>query len=347
MILNFLAYDKSHKRSVDEKRTPTMTNQTSNTSFKSVKKWLSLAALAIVASTSVGCSAPASNRMLPLLPMGAQQAGPQTGPVNLFSLGNVNRRHKLGLRLTPNRRRVRLDAEDLLPLNMRKPGGLPVKVDLRQWSSPIDNQGELGSCTGFSIKAARELMLKRDGQPAYAPLSALFLYYYERKREGTIDEDAGAMITTGFEVLKDVGISREATWSYDDSNDNNPDTKEKFQLPPSAEAYSDARNYRVKTIRSLESLRNIRYELANRNPVVIGIEVYEAFFDTKTGMLPKPNPNEKSQGGHAVTIVGYDDAQKVLIVKNSWGNDWGDKGYFYLPYEYVKLGLASEAWTAQ
>ena len=56
-------------------------------------------------------------------------------------------------------RRVRLAAEDLMPLDMRKPSqGLPTKVDLRQWASPVDDQGELGACTGFSIKAARELL---------------------------------------------------------------------------------------------------------------------------------------------------------------------------------------------
>lgn len=319
----------------------------SNTSFKSVKKWLSLAALALVASTSVGCSAPASNRMLPLSPMGAQQVRAQNGPVNIFSLNTANRRRKLGLRRNPNRRPIRLDADDLMPFNPRGANGLPAKVDLRKWASPIDNQGELGSCTGFSIKAARELMLNRDGKPAYEPLSPLFLYYYERKMENTIDEDAGAMIDSGFEVLKKIGISREALWTYDDSNDNNPDTKEKFQLAPPAEAYSDAGKYRVKSIRALESLRDIRYELAHRNPVVIGMEVYEAFYEPKNGVLPKPNPNEKSQGGHAVMVVGYDDVQKVLIVKNSWGNDWGDKGYFYLPYEYFKFNLAGEAWAAQ
>lgn len=315
-----------------------------NQSFRalfSARKGLSLAALALVAGLS-GCQVQPSARMLPVQPM-MQRGLPQVG---IFSLNGAARRPKLGLRLSPNRRRVRLAADDLMPFDVRKAGGLPPRVDLRQFASPIDNQGELGSCTGFSIKAARELMAIRDGKPAYSPLSPLFIYYYERKKEGTIDEDAGAMITTGMEVLKNVGVARESFWSYDERNDNNPVTKEKFQQPPSAAAYSDARGWRVKDIRALDTLRDIRYELANRNPVVIGIEVYEAFYDTKNGMLPRPNPNEESQGGHAVTIVGYDDVKKVLIVRNSWGTDWGDKGYFYLPYDYVKLGLASEAWTA-
>lgn len=309
--------------------------------YKSLKKILSLAAVCLTAGLALnGCQAlPVNNRMIPL-----QSA--QTGPVSIFSVGQPHR-PKLGLNLTPNRRLVRISPEDLMPLDLRKPAqGLPSKVDLRQWASPVDNQGDLGACTGFSIKAARELMAIRDGQPAYVPLSPLFLYYYERKKEGTLNEDAGSNITTGMEVMQKIGISPESLWTYDDHNDENPATKEKFQQAPSAEAYSAARTYRVNEVRPLDTLRDIRYELAHRNPVVIGIEVYEAFYDTKTGRLPLPNPKEKSQGGHAVLVVGYDDVQKVLIVKNSWGNDWGDHGYFYMPYEYVKLGLASEALTA-
>ncbi|MGV3527096.1 MAG: C1 family peptidase [Candidatus Sericytochromatia bacterium] len=302
-------------------------------------KALTLAALSLVTLSACQSSQP-FNRMAPL-----QQPVLQRGTPGLSALGTgFKRRPKLGLKLLPNRRRVRMAPEDLLPLGQRAQG-LPNQVDLRRWASPIDDQADLGACTGFSIKAARELMLIRDGQEP-TTLSPLFIYYYERQREGTVDEDAGATIVSGMEVLKEIGVAREALWSYDPSNDNNPDTKEKFQLPPSAEANQDAGRYRVKGIRPLETLRAIRYALAHRSPVIIGIEVYEAFYETN-GWLPRPNPKEASQGGHAVTVVGYDDVKEVLIVKNSWGPAWGDKGYFYLPYDYVKLGLASDAWTAE
>lgn len=307
--------------------------------FNTIKKAMTLISMALTASAALSaCSSmPVNNRMLGM-------SAPQGNPVGIFSLAQTHR--KLGLRLDPNRRLVRMAPEDLMPLDMRAGQGLPTKVDLRQWASPVDNQGNLGACTGFSIKAARELMSIRDGKPAYVPLSPLFVYYYERKKEGTIDEDAGSNITTGMNVIQSIGVSPEALWTYDDRNDENPKTKEKFQQPPSAEAYSAARAYRVNDVRALDTLRDIRYELARRNPVVIGLEVYQAFYDTTTGVLPIPNPKEKSQGGHAVLVVGYDDVKKMLIVKNSWGTDWGDHGYFYMPYEYVKLGLASEALTA-
>lgn len=295
--------------------------------------------LALLVFSSLGL--PACQSTPSLLPPTTAQINALPTGLNIFSFSNPNRRRpKLGLKLTSQTRRIKADNE-LETIRTT----LPSRVDLRQFDSPIINQGDLGACTGFAIvKGLREFMLNRDRQ-AFQPLSPLFLYYNERKVEGSIDEDAGAMITTGMELLKNIGVAREALWSYDPANDNNPRTKEKFQQAPPAAAYHDARQYRVKEIKPLDSLRDIRYELAHKNPVVIGIEVYEEFYETQ-GHLPKPNPRKKSEGGHAVFVVGYDDREKVLIVKNSWGPEWGDRGYVYLPYDYVKLGLATEAFSA-
>jgi C1A family cysteine protease len=54
------------------------------------------------------------------------------------------------------------------------------------------------------------------------------------------------------------------------------------------------------------------------------------------GELPLPTKGEDIVGGHAVVCVGYDDAKQAFIVRNSWGTGWGDKGYFYMPYEFFK-----------
>ena len=51
-------------------------------------------------------------------------------------------------------------------------------------------------------------------------------------------------------------------------------------------------------------------------------------------------------GGHAIAIVGYDNQKRHLIVKNSFGTGWGDKGYFYMPYTYVTPELLMDIWTA-
>jgi len=86
-------------------------------------------------------------------------------------------------------------------------------------------------------------------------------------------------------------------------------------------------------------------------PIAAGFTVYDAFeSDTvaTNGMLSMPGPTEQMLGGHAVLIVGYDDARGVFIVRNSWGADWGDRGYFYVPYGYfTDADLATDFWTVR
>jgi len=90
--------------------------------------------------------------------------------------------------------------------------------------------------------------------------------------------------------------------------------------------------------------------LADGFPFVFGFTVYEAFESAaveKSGVLNMPGPNEKVKGGHAVMAVGYDDGQKRFIIRNSWDTDWGMKGYFTMPYDYLDpaKNLADDFWT--
>jgi C1A family cysteine protease len=69
------------------------------------------------------------------------------------------------------------------------------------------------------------------------------------------------------------------------------------------------------------------------------------------GEIPFPGSGDSVEGGHAMVAVGYDDTKKVgkdtgaLLIRNSWGTGWGDKGYGWLPYSYVQHGLAVDFWT--
>lgn len=240
-------------------------------------------------------------------------------------------KHKFGLKINRNTPKVKFDES---PKN-----AAPKKIDLRNLDSPVANQGQLGACTGFAIaKGLREFLLNKQ-KKQFTALSPLFLYYNERKREGSINEDAGAAISDGMNEIKENGIAPEKDWPYDIT---------KFTIEPPAYAYKNAKEFKVKTIKPLRGITSIKNELNKQNPVVFGIDVYQSFDEAKAGNIPVPNvKSEPLLGGHAVFCVGYDDFKKVMIMKNSWGNDWGDKGYFYLPYEYFKLGLVDDAWTAE
>jgi C1A family cysteine protease len=92
--------------------------------------------------------------------------------------------------------------------------------------------------------------------------------------------------------------------------------------------------------------------LAEGFPFVFGFTVYEAFESgavAKSGVLNMPGPKEKVMGGHAVMAVGYDNPARRFIIRNSWGSDWGQKGYFTMPYNYLSpdKNLADDFWTVR
>lgn len=271
-----------------------------------------------------------------LTAMTACSTGTNNSPVqadqnlNTFSNGSGGAtKYKLGFKLNTGKK------VGLFNLKNTKGDG---KADLRQFCSPVADQGQLGSCTAFAMgKGLREFLLIRDGQKLDS-LSPLFLYYNERKIDGDINEDGGSTMATGMKALTETGISKEATWPYKTS---------KFKIAPPAAAYTEGVKYELKNTKNLAGLQEIKDELDKKNPVVFGFQVYSSFMDSSDGHPPVPNiKTEQLEGGHAVMAVGYDDAKGVLIMRNSWGAGWGDNGYFYMPYEYFKLGLVEDIWTA-
>jgi len=84
---------------------------------------------------------------------------------------------------------------------------------------------------------------------------------------------------------------------------------------------------------------------------VFGFTVYTSFESpevAKNGHAPLPAAGEQQIGGHAVMAVGYDDSAERVTVRNSWGTDWGIKGYFTMPYDYISDdNLADDLWTVR
>jgi C1A family cysteine protease len=228
---------------------------------------------------------------------------------------------------------------------------LPSFVDLRLKCSPVENQDQLGSCTSFSLAGALEFLeeqslVSKSSSPeiltpnSYSTFSHLFIYYNERDAEGDVNEDGGGQLRDGIKTLATLGCCAESIWLYDES---------KVFVKPSEEAYMEAKNHTITSYLSLSSISDMKHTLAEGFPFCFGFTVYEGFESPEvasTGILQMPTPEESCVGGHAVLAVGYNDAEQMFIIRNSWGSDWGLQGYFKMPYQYiVNPNLVSDFWT--
>jgi C1A family cysteine protease len=221
---------------------------------------------------------------------------------------------------------------------------------LREHMPPVYNQGELGSCTGNGIAAVLESAEIKQGMPSETP-SRLFIYYGERVIEGTVEQDNGAEIRDGIKVVATEGAPPEKYWPYDIG---------KFKEKPSAEAYEEAKKYEaLEYLKVLPGTAGspVRSPIQDGLPVVFGFTVPAIFesqtWNPATEILPLPATGEKIEGGHCVVIVGWDFSLKrfpvnVFEIRNSWGAEWGDQGYFWMDARYIyepTRGLSSDFWV--
>ena len=206
---------------------------------------------------------------------------------------------------------------------------LPSKVDLREHCSPIDDQGQLGSCVACAAVGAMEYRMKKEGKPV--ELSRMFVYYNARKMSGHEGGDYGSAISRGMAAFLAFGAPPEDMWPYQ---------LDLLSRQPDEPVYTKALEYVPTEYARVDGLDNIKGTLARGYPVVFAGSLPEKFCEAlrENGRAPAPSRDEveatfKGSGNHAMVLVGYDDNAKEFIVRNSWGEGWGDKGYFYLPFE--------------
>lgn len=219
-------------------------------------------------------------------------------------------------------------------------GDETITLDLRTRQSSVKDQGRRGTCVAFAATAGHE-MLRADDED----LGEEFLHWAAKQRDGFSAAAEGTTLAAAAGALADLGQPPEQVWPYDERRDQWGAT----YRPPEG-AYEEAARRRLGDGHALPpSPAALRAALDQGVGVLLGVRLYATWHAVSSdGHIALPAPGAVALGGHAVLLAGYDDGavgeQSRIIVRNSWGNDWGDNGYGYLPYAYVEAhGL--QAWA--
>jgi C1A family cysteine protease len=224
-----------------------------------------------------------------------------------------------------------------VPAPIREVNGI---LDLRKWCSPVEDQGHVGSCVGNSVVGALEFLQLRSGKPL-VDLSRLFVYYNARLMNNEADKDAGSFIRMAMGTLSSLGTCSESKWPYDVNS---------VCVRPSWGSYREAYANKIGSFYKIDAtgedlIYNIKHALQCQHPVVFGMVVDMDYMQYAGGIMPMPGQTRVGGGMHAQMICGYDENNKTLIIRNSWGTWWGEAGYAMVPYEYLLVSEANDFWV--
>ena len=207
---------------------------------------------------------------------------------------------------------------------------LPSKKDLSESFPAPGRQGAQSSCVGWAVGyAARSYYARSKGKAIESvswPFSPSFIYNLTKLGNC----EAGSSISSGLDLLRDVGILSLADFPY------NPDDCSK---KPTDEQLVHAKNFRIKSWArvDIESLDALKAEINLGNPVIFGMKTTPSFYQLKEGIYS--NDNELPSGSHALVLVGFDDQISAFKVINSWGPNWGSGGYGWISYKTFKAAI--------
>ncbi|MFN7998664.1 MAG: C1 family peptidase [Bryobacteraceae bacterium] len=228
------------------------------------------------------------------------------------------------------------------------PPAIAPHVDLRPFCSPIEDQGSYGSCTANAAVALVEYFEKRAFKK-FVDASRMFVWKTTHDLMG-VSGNTGAYIRTTMEALVLFGAPPESFWAYDAKH---------FDVEPTAFCFAFAENFKAiqyvrldpSNLTPAQVLENVRSMISSGFPSMFGFPVYEEFDNPDQGKIAFPAQTSKCRGGHAICAVGYDDNMMIgpdkgaLLIRNSWGKNWGMAGYGWLSYKYVTAGLTADWWT--
>ena len=223
--------------------------------------------------------------------------------------------------------------------------GSETSVDLRPYSSPVQDQFDTSACTANAVIKAREIMrIRKFGKAAHVDLSRMAPYYIARELmvPCEVDKDEGTYLSLVAEAIRRFGVCEEKLWPF---------CKENLFASPTWLAMRKARLNAIQGWAKLRSSGNRRVEdvievLRAGVPVPYGTRCGSSWFSYKQGDVLRKLRSADYDGWHATVLLGWDNHQGLFIGENSWGPDWGDtfydevtgeprRGFYYIDPEVI------------
>jgi hypothetical protein len=201
---------------------------------------------------------------------------------------------------------------------------LPKTFILANILLPIRNQGDTNCCVAFSIACAMEYKnIMNDKYLDY--LSPAFIY--NKREDNTKDE--GMTSKNAIDIIKTYGTATDKLFPMN-----------MLHKPIQPYINDNALNYKIDGSYYITNLDEMKTAIYNNGPVLAILPAYTNY-DQNTFWIKPSNNNDF--GYHCITIVGYDDLNTKLLIRNSWGTNWAINGYQWFPYS--DFNIIAEAWT--
>jgi len=257
---------------------------------------------------------------------------------SMSTISPKKRRIKLGLQPSNN------ELELMVKLGLDKPfsgeslgtksenpssAGLPSKLDWRDvngvdWTTPIKDQGNCGSCVAFGTLASLEALLRIRTYKDHnnnVNLSEAHLFFCNNRQCNPGDPNYAWNMNPACDYIKNNGVPDDNCYPYVDNNQP-CNTCQNWQ--------SRIDHTKILSWSNTKNVNQMKNSIVNNGPQITGMAVYEDFWDYAEGVYEHVTGN--LEGYHCVSVVGYDDENNCWICKNSWGTGWGENGWFKIKY---------------
>ena len=225
---------------------------------------------------------------------------------------------------------------------------IPLRVSLRKYCPTPGDQGYIGSCVGWAcgyggLTISRAIKENITDQEKIDSMAHSAMYIFNQILDDPSDCTSGSRMTDGLELLKKQGdcyaahFDKPTTICNKQPEEQHKEIAENCRIKEYSAVFSFLDDADIKVNKTIKSL-------TSKKPVMIGMNVTPSFWEVKPGQrIWEPAVGEAVLGGHAMVVVGYDEVIKSFEVMNSWGPNFGDKGFIWIPYkvfgQYAKYGF--------